>query len=199
MYNIYTREQMLALWADLTGVTRLFSSQLITDNDGLRTRTQWDIDCWYAHLLQHCPADFLPMEEVSALCTASYEGADAVRIILPSDVVRPVNLQLQNLSHEFDELDPQAYPQPDIKEIRRMQKYPLSAASPDDPVAVQLPGVIIIYGIPRGSLGPKPVVKYLLAVKRDSDRYIFRPEALQYSHPAAYLRENGNFNPLPRL
>lgn len=125
---------------------------------------------WYASLLESAPIEWLPVEDVKDIVTATNCGNGVVTAFLPQHCIRPVEWQLKGWHHSVTTF---AHPQ---DEIGRLQDNPWTRGGLHLPVAVNHGNRLLLYSIDATST---PVVTMARCVVCPVDNhFIFHQSAI---------------------
>ncbi len=158
MIKNFNNEEMLQLWCARRGILPLFSADA-EDATGLRLSMEAEIEAWYCELMQSAPVELLPVENLTIGSTLKRLAPDITEIRWPERGVRPVSLLFTTSQEPIE-----TFHSPE-SDIARLQRYPLTRAGAEMPVAIALPGRVRVYGaLPAGAQ-----IEELLMVARPDD------------------------------
>lgn len=170
MIKTYTRAEMLKLWCARRGILPIFSADA-EDATGLRLSIEAEIDAWYSGLLRSAPVELLPVENLTIGTTLRRLASDIIEIRWPERGVRPVSLQFTSS------------PEPIVifyspeSDMARLQRFPITRAGSELPVAVLAHGGLRVYGaLPAGA----QIEELLMVARPEEGAYTLDPSLLKF-------------------
>ena len=158
MIKNFTTGEMLNLWCARRGILPLFSTD-VEDETGIRASIEMEIEAWYADMLRKAPVELLPVENLVIESSVKRIDDDILEIKWPERGVRPVSLQFTNSKSVI-----RTFHSPG-SDIARLQRYPITRAGADCPVAVAGTRSLRVYGaIPKSA-----DIEELMMVARPAD------------------------------
>ena len=172
MLQTYTEAQMLQYWKRRLGLiapAAAESAEEPSDLTELDRRLLDDIRAWYAQVLRTAPADAVPVADLASEAVVLMCGEGMACVRLPDRGTRLMELMLEGWEHPL-----RIFAAPG-SDLARLQRYPWTRGTPDDPAAILMPGRLEIYGVPPG----QPEIRELLMVAAPTEGFTLDPALLR--------------------
>ena len=180
MLLCYSENEMLTLAKKLLMLEPESTECVIEREDGVNFdfNLRMAIRQWYAALLLSADSELLPVEDLASACTLAAQGDGSVRLTLPWNAVRPVEVRLNSWKRSVSE-----FLAPDSPKAL-MQQSEWTRGGSEYPAAVLADSHIILYSSPSAS----PTLATARCVVWDNEHFIFHASLL------ASLKAALNFN-----